>query len=161
MDRLVGYELSPVLWKKVQTGLSAGRVQSVAVRLIVEREREITSFDGGHSFKLQALFKVDSTTLKGELPKPLADEDTANKFLIDCKDATFTVAGTHQKAAVRNPSPPFTTSSLQQEGSTKLGFSVRQTMTVAQRLYESGQITYMRTDSTTLSTSPLMPPVNI
>ncbi len=151
LDRLVGYELSPVLWKKVQTGLSAGRVQSVAVRLIVEREREIESFKGGHSFKVQAIFEVEGTELKAELVKPLQDEGEAEKFLKDCAKAGFKVIDTTQKSSVRNPSPPFTTSSLQQEASTKLGFSVRQTMTVAQRLYESGQITYMRTDSTNLS----------
>jgi DNA topoisomerase-1 len=151
LDRIVGYELSPVLWKKVQAGLSAGRVQSVAVRLIVEREREIDAFETNSNYKLQALFKTDDSELKAELPKPLNDEDEAKKFLNDCIGAEFKIAGTNKKAGTRNPSPPFTTSSLQQEASTKLGFSVRQTMSVAQRLYESGQITYMRTDSTTLS----------
>lgn len=151
LDRLVGYELSPILWKKVQAGLSAGRVQSVAVRLIVERERKIDSFESGHSFKLQAVFNVDGKKLKAELPKPLKDEAQAREFLNACVSAGFKVADTRQKATTRNPSPPFTTSSLQQEASTKLGFSVRQTMTIAQRLYENGQITYMRTDSTNLS----------
>lgn len=151
LDRLVGYELSPVLWKKVQAGLSAGRVQSVAVRLIVEREREIDDFKPKSSYKLQALFILDKTELKADLPKPIDNEDKVKEFLNDCIGAEFTISGTDKKSAVRNPSPPFTTSSLQQEASTKLGFSVRQTMSVAQRLYESGRITYMRTDSTNLS----------
>lgn len=151
LDRIVGYELSPVLWKKVQSGLSAGRVQSVAVRLIVEREREIEAFKPNSSYKLQAIFKIEDTELKAELAKPLADENSVKEFLNDCIGSSFSVAGTNKKSATRNPSPPFTTSSLQQEASTKLGFSVRQTMSVAQRLYESGQITYMRTDSTNLS----------
>ncbi|HET7673356.1 MAG TPA: type I DNA topoisomerase, partial [Candidatus Saccharimonadales bacterium] len=151
LDRIVGYELSPVLWKKVQSGLSAGRVQSVAVRLIVEREREIEAFKPNSSYKLQTIFKIEDTELKAELAKPLADENSVKEFLNDCIGSSFSVAGTNKKSATRNPSPPFTTSSLQQEASTKLGFSVRQTMSVAQRLYESGQITYMRTDSTNLS----------
>lgn len=151
LDRIVGYELSPVLWKKVQAGLSAGRVQSVAVRLIVEREREIQAFKPGSSYKLQAIFNIDGTELKAELPKPLKNEREAEQFLNDCKTAGFKIAGTEKKSGTRNPSAPFTTSSLQQEASTKLGFSVRQTMSVAQRLYESGKITYMRTDSTNLS----------
>ncbi len=152
LDRIVGYELSPVLWKKVQAGLSAGRVQSVAVRLIVEREREIDAHEPKSSFKLQAAFSIDRHEIKAELPKPLENEEEAKGFLSDCKDANYKVAGTDKKSATRNPSPPFTTSSLQQDASTKLGFSVRQTMSVAQRLYESGRITYMRTDSTNLST---------
>lgn len=151
LDRLVGYELSPVLWKKVQAGLSAGRVQSVAVRLIVEREREISAFEPSSSYKLQALFKAGDSELKADLPKPLQTEQEAEKFLNDCIGAEFKITDTTKKSGTRSPSPPFTTSSLQQEASTKLGFSVRQTMTVAQRLYESGQITYMRTDSTNLS----------
>lgn len=155
LDRLVGYELSPVLWKKVQTGLSAGRVQSVAVRLIVEREREIEQFTAGSHFKVSAYFTVNDTTLKAELQKPLSDHATVQKFLDDLKDAEFSVVDVASKPAVRNPSPPFTTSSLQQEAASKLGFSVRQTMTLAQRLYETGHITYMRTDSTNLSTTSL------
>lgn len=151
LDRIVGYELSPVLWKKVQAGLSAGRVQSVAVRLIVEREREIQAFTAGSSYKVQAIFNIEGTELKADLPKPLASEEDAEKFLNDCRAAKFKIVGTEKKSGTRNPSPPFTTSSLQQEASTKLGFSVRQTMSVAQRLYESGKITYMRTDSTNLS----------
>ena len=155
LDRLVGYELSPVLWKKVQTGLSAGRVQSVAVRLIVEREREIEKFTSVSQFKVSAYFDVDGEELKAVLPKPLPDEKAVESFLNGVIGNTFTVTGSEKKAGVRNPSPPFTTSSLQQEASAKLGFSVRQTMTVAQRLYESGHITYMRTDSTNLSATAL------
>lgn len=151
LDRIVGYELSPVLWKKVQAGLSAGRVQSVAVRLIVEREREIDAHEPKSSYKLQALFNIEDTELKADLPKPLENENKVKEFLNDCIKAVYKVGDTNKKSAVRNPSPPFTTSSLQQEASTKLGFSVRQTMSVAQRLYESGRITYMRTDSTNLS----------
>lgn len=151
LDRLVGYELSPVLWKKVQRGLSAGRVQSVAVRLIVEREREIEAFKATSTYKIQAIFKIDNTELKADLPKALPDAKAAEKFLKDCIGAKFEIADIKMKSSTRNPSPPFTTSSLQQEASTKLGFSVRQTMSLAQRLYESGQITYMRTDSTNLS----------
>ncbi len=151
LDRLVGYELSPVLWKKVRTGLSAGRVQSVAVRLIVEREREIRSFKPESSFKLAAIFDVRSHELPAELPEKLAGKETAEKFLKDLKAAEFKIASIEQKPGSRNPGPPFTTSTLQQEASRRLGFSVRQTMRLAQRLYEDGHITYMRTDSTTLS----------
>lgn len=155
LDRLVGYELSPVLWKKVQSGLSAGRVQSVAVRLIVEREREITGFTASSQFKVTALFRVDGQDLKAELPKPLADEAAAETFLQDIIGSTYTVASLATKPGSRNPSPPFTTSSLQQEAASKLGYSVKQTMTLAQRLYESGHITYMRTDSFNLSQGSL------
>jgi DNA topoisomerase I len=155
LDRLVGYELSPVLWKKVQRGLSAGRVQSVAVRLIVEREREIDAFKAGSAFKVTAEFTHKSELLKADLPKTLKDEKSATEFLEDAGKSKFTVADTEKKAGVRNPSPPFTTSSLQQEASAKLGFSVKQTMTLAQRLYENGHITYMRTDSTNLSKTAL------
>lgn len=151
LDRLVGYELSPVLWKKVQTGLSAGRVQSVAVRLIVEREREISKFTPVSQFKLTAHFITSGQELKAELQKPLADKTTVVNFLSALKNATYQVQSVASKPGVRNPSPPFTTSSLQQEAASKLGFSVRQTMTLAQRLYENGHITYMRTDSTNLS----------
>lgn len=151
LDRLVGYELSPVLWKKVQRGLSAGRVQSVAVRLIHEREKEIEAFKSKSNFKLQAEFEHDSQNIKAELPKPLNSEKSAHEFLEAAKKSTFKASDTAKKAGVRNPSPPFTTSSLQQEASAKLGFSVKQTMTLAQRLYESGLITYMRTDSASLS----------
>lgn len=155
LDRLVGYELSPVLWKKVQTGLSAGRVQSVAVRLIVEREREIEKFTSSSQFKVSAYFDVGGEELKAVLPKALTDEKAVESFLAGVADSSFTVTGSEKKAGLRNPSPPFTTSSLQQEASAKLGFSVRQTMTLAQRLYESGHITYMRTDSTNLSATAL------
>ena len=155
LDRLVGYELSPVLWKKVQGGLSAGRVQSVAVRLIVEREREITGFTAKSQFKVSAVFIVDGEELKAELAKPQADEQAVQGFLNSITASTYTVQSLATKPGVRNPSPPFTTSSLQQEGSSKLGFSVRQTMTLAQRLYESGYITYMRTDSLNLSQQSL------
>jgi DNA topoisomerase-1 len=148
LDRLVGYELSPVLWKKVRTGLSAGRVQSVAVRLIVEREREITAFAAASSFKVTALFDND---LPAELTVAFDSLEDVKKWLESLHDVNYTVKDIQTKPASRNPGAPFTTSTLQQEASRRLGYSVRQTMTLAQRLYESGQITYMRTDSTTLS----------
>lgn len=151
LDRLVGYELSPVLWKKVQTGLSAGRVQSVAVRLIVEREQEITNFTTKSQFKVLALFKTNGEEIKAELPKMLPDEAAVQKFLKSIADSTYKVESLSTKPGSRSPSAPFTTSSLQQEAATRLGYSVRQTMTLAQRLYESGHITYMRTDSVNLS----------
>lgn len=151
LDRLVGYELSPVLWKKVRTGLSAGRVQSVAVRLIVEREREIKAFTAESSFKVTAVFLADGQEIPAELSVKLPDAKTAEAWLAKVKDAEFTVADSEQKPGTRSPGAPFTTSTLQQEASRRLGYSVRQTMTLAQRLYESGHITYMRTDSTTLS----------
>ncbi len=155
LDRLVGYELSPVLWKKVRAGLSAGRVQSVAVRVIVEREREIANFNASSSYKVLGTFKADSEHLQAELTKKLPDESQAKAFLEACKDSTFTVESVTKKPGSRNPGTPFTTSTLQQEAARRLGFSVRQTMSVAQRLYESGLITYMRTDSTTLSSLAL------
>ncbi len=151
LDRLVGYELSPVLWKKVRTGLSAGRVQSVAVRLIVEREREIKDHQAESSYKITAVFTVDGQDLKAELADKIALKDDARKFLQDCASATFTVEDISQKPGSRNPGAPFTTSTLQQEAARRLGYSVKQTMTLAQRLYEEGNITYMRTDSTVLS----------
>ncbi len=151
LDRLVGYELSPVLWKKVQAGLSAGRVQSVAVRLIVEREREIQDHQSDSKYKITAVFKAGKQELRAELPERFAGKDTAAKFLSDCVKAEFKVASLDQKPGTKSASPPFTTSTLQQEASRKLGFSVRQTMTLAQRLYENGHITYMRTDSTIIS----------
>lgn len=151
LDRLVGYELSPVLWKKVRTGLSAGRVQSVAVRLIVEREREIKAFEAESSFKVTAIFKADSHEIPAELSVKLKDVKTAEKWLNDIAGATYKISDVEQKPGTRTPSAPFITSTLQQEASRRLGYSVRQTMTLAQRLYESGNITYMRTDSTTLS----------
>lgn len=151
LDRLVGYELSPVLWKKVRTGLSAGRVQSVAVRLIAEREHEIRDFTPESSFKITALFDIDGQELKAELASKLPTKDDAKTFLEAAAQAIYTVIDIAQKPGSRNPGAPFTTSTLQQEAARRLGFSVKQTMTVAQRLYESGKITYMRTDSTILS----------
>lgn len=151
LDRLVGYELSPVLWKKVRAGLSAGRVQSVAVRLIVEREREIKAFEAESSYRVTAIFKAGNEEVPAELTVRLKDDSLAEKFLQDAKAATYKIASIDQKPATRNPGAPFTTSTLQQEASRKLGYSVKQTMTLAQRLYESGNITYMRTDSTVLS----------
>jgi DNA topoisomerase-1 len=151
LDRLVGYELSPVLWKKVRTGLSAGRVQSVAVRLIVEREREIRAFNAASSFKVTANFVADGQEFSAELQTKLKDAQAAKDWLEGVVAATYTVTNIEQKPGSRNPGAPFTTSTLQQEASRRLGFSVRQTMTLAQRLYESGHITYMRTDSTILS----------
>jgi DNA topoisomerase-1 len=151
LDRLVGYELSPVLWKKVRTGLSAGRVQSVAVRIIVEREREIREFQAESSFKVIAVFTIDGQDLKTELATKLKTQDDARTFLQAAAEAIFTVEEIATKPGSRNPGAPFTTSTLQQEAARRLGFSVKQTMTIAQRLYESGKITYMRTDSTTLS----------
>lgn len=155
LDRLVGYELSPVLWKKVQRGLSAGRVQSVAVRLIVEREREIDGFESKSEFKVSAIFNVGGVELKAELPKSLKDEAEVTKFFEEIKGAIYSVESIEQKPGIRNPSAPFTTSSLQQEASSKLGFSVKQTMISAQKLYEHGHITYMRTDSVSLSQDSL------
>lgn len=151
LDRLVGYELSPVLWRKVRAGLSAGRVQSVAVRLIVEREREIKAFEAESSFKITAVFNTNGKELPAELTEKLSSFEAAKDFLSDIKDAKFTVLKVEQKPGTRSPSAPFTTSTLQQEASRKLGYSVRQTMSLAQKLYENGHITYMRTDSTNLS----------
>jgi DNA topoisomerase-1 len=153
LDRLVGFELSPALWKKVRPGLSAGRVQSVAVRLIVEREREILNFASSSSYRLQAEFEPSGggRAFKAELAKRFANADGAEKFLNACKGATFTVDSLETKPAKKSPAPPFTTSTLQQEASRKLGYSITQTMLLAQRLYESGHITYMRTDSVNLS----------
>jgi DNA topoisomerase-1 len=151
LDRLVGYELSPVLWKKVRTGLSAGRVQSVAVRLIVEREREIKAHLAQTDFKITAVFDAKGKELLAELPEKLKDDKSALKLLEDLKKASFSIKRVEQKPGSRKAGPPFITSTLQQEASRKLGFSVRQTMTLAQRLYENGHITYMRTDSLNLS----------
>lgn len=155
LDRLVGYELSPVLWKKVRTGLSAGRVQSVAVRLIVEREREIREFTAVSSFKVTATFLVDGQELPAELTTKFDSLEAARDWLTSLTGATYSIADIATKPGTRSPGAPFTTSTLQQEASRRLGFSVRQTMTLAQRLYEAGHITYMRTDSTTLSTLAL------
>lgn len=153
LDRLVGFELSPVLWKKVKPSLSAGRVQSVAVRLIVEREREIINFKSSSAFRVLGDFIVDGTKskLNSELNKRFSKEEEAKVFLEKCKPAKFTIGEVITKPSKKSPAAPFTTSTLQQEASRKLGFSVSQTMALAQRLYESGFITYMRTDSMNLS----------
>jgi DNA topoisomerase-1 len=152
LDRIVGYELSPVLWRKVKGGLSAGRVQSVSVRLIVEREREIQSFQPKASFKVDAGFTTSKGQLfKAKLSKPFDTQDEAHAFLDRNKNAIFSVAALDKKPAKKSPAPPFTTSTLQQEAARKLYFSVSKTMNMAQRLYEAGLITYMRTDSVNLS----------
>ncbi|MDB5126461.1 type I DNA topoisomerase [Mucilaginibacter sp.] len=155
LDRLVGFELSPVLWKKVKPSLSAGRVQSVAVRLIVDREREVNKFKSDAAFKVVALFGTGRNAFKAELPERFAQQDDAEKFLQDCIKAIFEIKSLETKPAKRSPAAPFTTSTLQQEASRKLGYSVARTMQVAQRLYESGYITYMRTDSVNLSDTAL------
>jgi DNA topoisomerase-1 len=151
LDRLVGYELSPVLWRKIRTGLSAGRVQSVAVRLIVEREREIKAFTAEVNYKISATFSADGAEVEAELNTKPGTEKAATDFLNSLLPASFKITSIEQKPGSRSPSAPFTTSTLQQEAARRLGFSVRQTMTLAQRLYENGHITYMRTDSTNLS----------
>src|SRR5210317_1881257 len=152
LDRLVGYELSPVLWKKIKPGLSAGRVQSVAVRLIVEREREIESFNPEASFKITAQFKTQAGVLfSAKIYKTFSSEGSAAEFLNQNIGADFSVAQLEKKPAKKSPAAPFTTSTLQQEASRKIYFSVSKTMQVAQRLYEAGHITYMRTDSVNLS----------
>ncbi|MHC2990637.1 DNA topoisomerase I [Pontibacter sp. HJ8] len=151
LDRLVGFELSPVLWKKIKTGLSAGRVQSVAVRLVVEREREVERFKATATFRITAHFEVQGKTLEAELPTKFKTEEEAQAFLQRCFGASYTIGNLETKPLKRSPAPPFTTSTLQQEASRKLSFSVAQTMTVAQRLYEAGKISYMRTDSLNLS----------
>lgn len=155
LDRLVGYELSPVLWKKVKPSLSAGRVQSVSVRLLVEREREVMAFSTVSTFRVVAMLtfnhKGKEYTLKATLPRRIGTLQEAEAFLNSCKNATFSIADVEKKPSRRSPSAPFTTSTLQQEASRKLGFSVTQTMVVAQKLYEAGRITYMRTDSVHLS----------
>jgi len=160
LDRLVGFEISPVLWKKVKPSLSAGRVQSVAVRLIVEREREITNTESVPYFKLTALFVVPEksgklTLLKADCSERFDKEEDASNFLQKCSKAEFVIGDIVTKPAKKSPAPPFTTSTLQQEASRKMGFPVSLTMSVAQRLYEAGKITYMRTDSTNLSQSAL------
>lgn len=156
LDRIVGFKLSPVLWRKVKPALSAGRVQSVAVRLIVEREREIQVFQSEAFYRVNGIFAIENpdgskNEVKAELDKRFKTHDEAVAFLEKCKNATFTVDNVAKKPLKRTPAPPFTTSTLQQEAARKLGFSVSQTMMVAQRLYESGRITYMRTDSVNLS----------
>ena len=155
LDRLVGFELSPLLWKKVKPSLSAGRVQSVSVRLIVEREREIQAFKVSGAYKISAVFLVEHNgqivSVKADLPQRFEKKADALAFLEKCKNASFSVESVETKPARKSPAPPFTTSTLQQEASRKLGFSVARTMMVAQKLYESGKITYMRTDSVNLS----------
>lgn len=151
LDRLVGYELSPVLWKKVKPNLSAGRVQSVSVRLIVEREREVESFKSVSAFRVVAFFDVNGMEFKAELSKRFDTIEEARKFISDCQNAEFSVSDLQKKPAKRTPAAPFTTSTLQQEASRKLGFGVTRTMRIAQDLYEQGKITYMRTDSVNLS----------
>ena len=156
LDRLVGFKLSPVLWRKVKPALSAGRVQSVAVRLIVEREREIQNFQSESYYSVSAIFGLQhadgsASEVKASLSQHLKTQEEVEQFLELCKNATFTVESVQKKPMKRSPAPPFTTSTLQQEAARKLGFTVSQTMMVAQRLYESGRITYMRTDSVNLS----------
>ena len=156
LDRLVGFKLSPVLWRKVKPALSAGRVQSVAVRLIVEREREIQDFQSEVFYNINGIFAIinpdgSATEVKAQLANKLKTHEEVVAFLENCKGATFTVESISKKPMKRTPAPPFTTSTLQQEAARKLGFTVSQTMMIAQRLYESGRITYMRTDSVNLS----------
>ena len=151
LDRLVGFELSPVVWQKVPGGKSAGRVQSPAVRLLVEREREIMKFEGSSQFKVTAIFIHDNQEFKAELNQKFDSEETAREFLTSLKPATFTVNDISKTPGTRNPAAPFTTSTLQQEANAKLGFSSKATMASAQRLYQDGKITYMRTDSVNLS----------
>ncbi len=156
LDRLVGFELSEILWKKIKPSLSAGRVQSVSVRLIVEREREIMAFKSTSSYRISAVFSVtdknnNPVELRAELPRKVATKKEAEEFLLKCVNADFTITNIETKPSKKSPTPPFTTSTLQQEASRKLGFSVSQTMLIAQKLYEEGIITYMRTDSVNLS----------
>jgi DNA topoisomerase-1 len=155
LDRLVGFELSPVLWKKVKPSLSAGRVQSVAVRIIVEREREINKFQSEAAFKIVAIFGKGRQAFKAELAERYSKQEDAEKFLTDCIGADFNVSSLETRPAKRSPAAPFTTSTLQQEASRKLGYSVSRTMQIAQKLYEAGHITYMRTDSVNLSDTAL------
>ena len=151
LDRLVGFELSPVVWQKVPGGKSAGRVQSPAVRLLVEREREIMQFEGTSQFKVTALFLHDGQEFKAELNQRFDTEKEAQNFLENLREATFTVSAVSKTPGMRNPAAPFTTSTLQQEANAKLGFSSKATMAAAQKLYQAGKITYMRTDSVNLS----------
>jgi DNA topoisomerase-1 len=160
LDRLVGFELSPVLWKKVKPSLSAGRVQSATVRLIVEREREIFAFEPESSYRVIALFTFSDEEgktheVKAELSKRFKSLQETEALLQKCKNAQFSVSNITQKPIKKSPAAPFTTSTLQQEASRKLGFSVAQTMSVAQKLYEAGKITYMRTDSVNLADAAL------
>jgi DNA topoisomerase-1 len=161
LDRLVGFELSPILWKKISTGLSAGRVQSVAVRLVVERERDIEKFEAKSSFKVSAIFDLEKgKQLIADLAEKFSEEKEALAFLESCKGATFSISDLIKKPAKKSPAPPFTTSTLQQEAGRKLSFSVSQTMMVAQKLYEAGKISYMRTDSLNLSEEAVKGAVN-
>lgn len=155
LDRLVGFELSPILWRKIQRGLSAGRVQSVALRLVVDREKEIMAFESTPYYKVEGTFNAAGVKVKGTLDTRMEDTGQARAFLQDSIDATYSIASIEKKEAVRHPAPPFTTSTLQQEAARKLHFPVSQTMRVAQSLYERGLITYMRTDSTNLSSLAL------
>ncbi|MEM9053592.1 MAG: type I DNA topoisomerase, partial [Bacteroidota bacterium] len=151
LDRLVGFELSPVLWRKVKPSLSAGRVQSVTVRLIVEREREINNHEVKSSYRVTAVFSANRKSFKAELNKRFDTSEEAKAFVNACNGASFNVDDLQVKPAKKSPAAPFTTSTLQQEASRKLSFSVARTMSVAQKLYEEGKITYMRTDSLNLS----------
>ena len=155
LDRLVGFELSPILWRKIQRGLSAGRVQSVALRLVVEREKEIIAFDSTPYYKVEGVFEAGGTKVRGVLDTRFNDAAAARAFLDDSAGASYTIASIDKKEATRHPAPPFTTSTLQQEAARKLHFPVSLTMRVAQSLYERGLITYMRTDSTNLSSLAL------
>jgi len=155
LDRIVGFELSPVVWQKVPGGKSAGRVQSPAVRLLVEREREIDAFEGSFQFKVTAEFTHDGDSVKAELPNRFDTEDEAKAFLESLIGSTFTVTNVSKSPSTRNPGAPFTTSTLQQEANSKLGFGSRATMSSAQKLYQEGKITYMRTDSVNLSDQAL------
>ena len=156
LDRLVGFEISPILWKKIKRGLSAGRVQSVAVKFVVDRENEINNFEAKSSFKTTANFmSVSDESFTAELDKRFETIDEARKFLKDCTNKDFIVSKVEKKPSKRSPSAPFTTSTLQQEASRKIGFSPSLTMSTAQRLYEAGHITYMRTDSVNLSDEAL------
>jgi len=161
LDRLVGFELSPILWKKIKTGLSAGRVQSVAVRLVVEREREIEKFEAKSSYKVSAQFDLgNGRQLVADLSEKFTEEKDALAFLESCKGARFSIGDLVKRPGKKSPSPPFTTSTLQQEAGRKLSFSVSQTMMVAQKLYEAGKISYMRTDSLNLSDEAVQGAVN-
>ena len=151
LDRIVGYEMSPILWKKLKRGLSAGRVQSVAVRLVVEKEKEIQAFEISDSYKVTAEFKIGSAIVQAEYSDSFETKSEAEQFLKSLDGQDYIISSIDQKESKRSPRAPFTTSSLQQEASSRLGYSVSKTMTLAQRLYEAGHITYMRTDGTTLS----------
>ena len=151
LDRIVGFELSPVLWKKVKPSLSAGRVQSVTVRLIVEREKEINAFTSESYFRVKAIFETKGKPFTSVLNKRLKTVEEVNAFFEKCQEATFSVQEVDKRPGKKSPAAPFTTSTLQQEAARKLGYSVAQTMRLAQQLYEAGKITYMRTDSVNLS----------